>query len=518
MKYQTVAVVRTTHEGDDNRWERLDPLILGEDGSGGSQDPSVYICPDNKSSKPWLGFGGSFTEAAAVTLQKMSLPKQEEVMRAYFDPEDGLKFNLGRVHIGSCDFCVDSWTCGDLVETDPELSGFSLEHYEEAILPMIRDAVQVGGAPLTLLASPWSPPPFMKTKPEFNGDGHLKPEWRKSWAKHFVLFVQEMTKLGVPIWAVSIQNEPEAAQVWESCIYSAEEERDFVRDFLGPALKAAGLEHIKIVIWDHNRDGMLERAAVAYSDPQAAKYIWGMGYHWYGDARFETWPDRSEINFEDPRDRCSEFIELRARLGFQNVRQVADLRPDKHIIFTEGCQELSGRALDDALGDWRIGERYAMNIISDLNAGTEGWIDWNLCLDEQGGPNHVGNYCSAPIICHTEKDEILLQPAYWYLGHFSRFIRPGACRVISASSRDALEVVSFVNPDGSLAVVVMNQTDQDHHFWLKVAGSGAAETEAPSRSITTFLVTEASPEAPAPAGEQQSFPFPRVAVSPFASC
>jgi O-glycosyl hydrolase len=358
-----------------------------------------------------------------------------------------------------------------------------------------------------------------------------------------------MAKAGCPLWAVSVQNEPEAPTPWDSCLYSAEEERDFVRDFLGPALERAGLfPSLKIVVWDHNRDAMFERAAVAYSDPEAEKYIWGVGYHWYGDARFEVWPGRVEVNYADrARDQLASIVarlrdrdkrrakdgkppedekvvaarwkkfdgltwmaglpspqsietsprtfpELRSRLGFENVRRVADLRPDKHILFTEGCQELGGRPLSSVMNDWWLGERYAMNIISDMNAGCEGWIDWNLCLDENGGPNHKGNMCVAPIICDTRSNKLAFLSPFWYLGHFSRYIRPGARRVLCASSRDALETTAFVNMDGSLAVVVMNQSNADFTFWLKVAGSGAANVEAPARSITTFLMREDSKE------------------------
>jgi len=257
----------------------------------------------------------------------------------------------------------------------------------------------------------------------------------------------------------------------------------------GPALAKHGVEDVKIVIWDHNRDGMLERAHVAYNDPECSKYIWGMGYHWYGDARFETWPERSEVPYEDRQKDCNALFELRARAGFDNVRKVAELAPAKHILFTEGCQELSGRKLSDVLGMWKYGERYGMNIINDLNSGTEGWIDWNLYLDENGGPNHVGNNCVAPIICDTTNDTILYQAAFWYTGHFSKYIRPGAKKVLCSTSRDALEVVSFLNPDGQLIVVVMNQTDKELDFWLKLPSS-AVEACAPARSITTFVLDD----------------------------
>lgn len=485
-KYSRVVTIRTKQGGE--AWNRTGECALGEDGSGGSQAPTVFVAPLQTIARPWLGFGGSFTEAATETLQKLSPERRDQVLKACFDKEEGLAYNLGRVSIGSCDFGLGNWTCGNLVEEDKELAGFSLEHYEASILPTVHDATKVAG-PLLIVASPWSPPSWMKTKKEFNGDGHLRQDCYGAWAHHFVWFVQEMEKKSVPIWAVTVQNEPEAAQIWESCIYTAEEERDFVRDYLGPAFEAAELNKVKIIIWDHNRDGMLERAAVAYADESAAKYIWGLGYHWYGDGRFETWPESHEIEFEDRQHEDETIHELRARLGFDNVRRVAELRPDKHIIFTEGCQELSGRSLEQMLDVWKLGERYGMNIISDMNNGVEGWIDWNLCLDERGGPNHVGNFCSAPIICDTRNDTILRQPSFWYLGHFSRYIKPGACRAVSSTSRDVLEVTSWVNVDGSLAVVVMNQSDDDIDFWLKVFGSGAAHVEAPARSISTFLVS-----------------------------
>lgn len=485
--YCRVTVIRTKAPGHE-RLQRLGLLTLGVDESGGAQNPGIFVCPNNAVSKPWLGVGGSFTEATAVTLQKMSAKKQEEVLCAYFDKDVGIAYNFGRLHIGSCDFALGNWTCGDLVDGDMELHGFSIDRYRKGIIPLIWRAAQISCTSLTLLASPWSPPPWMKTTREFSGGGRLRPECRGAWALHYVRFVEEMALAGVHIWGVSVQNEPEAEQSWESCIYSAEEERDFVRDHLGPALEKAGLGAVKILAWDHNRDGMLERASVAYADPDAAKYIWGIGYHWYGDPRFEIWPDRATVPFEDRQQANAPTFELRGQSGFSNVRQVADLRPDKHILFTEGCQELGGRPLASMLGNWKLGERYAMNIIADVNAGCEGWIDWNLCLDEQGGPNHVSNFCVAPIICNTRTDEVLYQPIFWYLGHFSRYIRPGARRIICGSSRDSLETTAFINPDGDVAVIVMNQTAEEVEFWLKVAGSGAVCTEAPPHSITTFLV------------------------------
>eukprot|EP00929_Paragymnodinium_shiwhaense_P100081 TRINITY_DN62128_c0_g1_i1.p1 TRINITY_DN62128_c0_g1~~TRINITY_DN62128_c0_g1_i1.p1 ORF type:complete len:596 (+),score=96.87 TRINITY_DN62128_c0_g1_i1:101-1789(+) len=492
--YKRVRIVRT-HQASKERLQELLPAALGEDKSGGAQAPSVFVSTRPVSEKPFLGFGGSFTEASAISLGALSQQLQEDVLHAYFDKESGLGYSLGRVPIGSCDFGVGNWTCGELTEGDAELKNFSLEPYRAGILPLLQRAQAIAGRPVALMASPWSPPPWMKTKNQFNGDGRLQPRWRQAWANHFVRFVEEMQALGIPIWAVSVQNEPEAAQSWESCLYTAHEERDFVRDFLGPSLEKAGLGHVKILIWDHNRDGMLERAALVYGDPAAAKYVWGVGYHWYGDARFEAWPPRHEVPYADRQRLESEIYELRACAGFENVRKVAELWPDKHLLFTEGCQELGGRALSSVMGHWKLGERYAMNIINDLNSGCEGWIDWNLCLDETGGPNHVGNLCVAPVICDKTSAKVHFQPSFWYIGHFSRYIQPGALRCTAGASRDALETTAFVNPDGSLVVVVMNQTSSDMSFWLKVdihntGELSAVQLMAPARSIQTFVLDE----------------------------
>jgi glucosylceramidase len=265
-----------------------------------------------------------------------------------------------------------------------------------------------------------------------------------------VRFIRAYEAVGVPVWGVSVQNEPEARQRWDSCLYSAEEERDFVRDHLGPALHAAGLGHVRIVVWDHNRDAMVERASIVYGDAEAAKYVWGTGFHWYMEDHFE------------------------------HVQQVHDAWPDKQLLFTEGCQEGGPH-----WGRWELAERYARSIINDLNHWTVGWIDWNLLLDEQGGPNHVGNFCSAPVLAVPAEDGLHPQSSYAALGHFTRFVQPGAERVLCAATREALECTAFANPDGSIAVVVLNRGDHDIAFSLAIDGRAHA-AELPAHAIATF--------------------------------
>jgi glucosylceramidase len=411
--------------------------------------PSVVLDPA-KRFQTIEGFGGAFTEAAAVTLNKLSPANRQRALSAYFGP-GGNDYTLCRTHINSCDFALGNYAYTE-VPGDVALEHFSVDHDRGALLPLIQDALKAASGALKLFASPWSPPAWMKTNGQMNHGGKLKPECREAWARYFARYIREYEKAGVPIWGVTVQNEPAATQSWDSCTYTAEEERDFVRDHLGPTLERAGLGHVRIIIWDHNRDRLVERVAPAFNDPRASRYIWGAGFHWYVTDKFD------------------------------NVQLVHDAWPDKKLLFTEGCQEGGPHT-----GEWGLGERYARSVIADLNRWTVGWVDWNLVLDETGGPNHVGNLCSAPILADTKNDRLLFQSSYYYLGHFSRFIRPGAERILCASSRDDLEVTAFRNPDGRVAAVGLNRTDEEREFVLK-SPAGDAGFSLPAHAIGTYVL------------------------------
>lgn len=423
------------------------------------QPPLAPAAADGTAARLWvdttrrfqtlMGFGGAFTEAAATTWQRLSPPQREAFLRDTFDPVHGHGYTLCRVHMNSCDFSLGHYAH---VETpgDVALHGFSIERDRRALLPMIHAAQRAAGRPLQLLVSPWSPPAWMKDNGRMDDGGRLRPEFRAAWAHCYVRFVQAYAAEGVPVWGVSVQNEPEARQRWDSCLYSAEEERDFVRDHLGPALHAAGLAHVRIVVWDHNRDAMVERASVIYGDAEAAKYVWGAGFHWYGEDHFD------------------------------HVQLVHDAWPDKQLLFTEGCQEGGPHH-----GSWALAERYARSIVHDLNRWTAGWIDWNLLLDEQGGPNHVGNFCSAPVLAVLAHDRLLHQSSHAALGHFARHVHPGARRVLCAATRQALECSAFVHDDGRVALVVLNRSDEAIPMRIAIDGSMYA-AEMPPHAIATY--------------------------------
>ncbi|MEM1059962.1 MAG: glycoside hydrolase family 30 protein [Verrucomicrobiota bacterium] len=397
------------------------------------------------------GFGGAFTEAASTTLDKLPADKQEELLRAYFDPQTGHGYTLCRSHINSCDFSLGNYAYCEK-DGDHALESFSIEHDRASLLPMIKRAQALVGQGFKLMGSPWSPPAWMKTNGMMNEGGSLKPECRETWARYFVRYLEEYAKEGVPVWGLTVQNEAAAKQTWDSCLYTAEEERDFVRDYLGPALHRGGQAHVKLIYWDHNRDKIYERAKVMLDDPEAAKYIWATGFHWYGSD------------------------------AFGNVARVHEAWPDKKLLFTEGCQEGT-----DLWGSWLLGERYGRSIIQDLNNWTVGWMDWNLLLDETGGPNHVQNLCLAPVMADTRTGTLDYQSSYYYLGHFSRFIKPGARRLLSSSGHDALELLAARNPDGSVAVVVMNRQERYWPFTITLGGE-RLRLNAPARSILTTVL------------------------------
>jgi glucosylceramidase len=441
----TIQVFRTAKSTNDRLTEK-DPLIFQ---TQISDLPSVLV--DSQHVFQTIeGFGGSFTEAAADTFYKTSPEMREEILRAYFDLHTGNGYSLCRTHINSCDFSLGNYAYTE-TPGDVELKHFSIDHDRRQLIPMIKGAARVAGEPLKLLGSPWSPPAWMKTNGQMNQGGKLKPEYRAAWAHYFARYVEEYEREGLPIWGLSVQNEPLAVQMWESCIYTGEEERDFVRDHLGPVLEKAGLfSRVKILIWDHNRDLLYERAKVVYDDPQAAHFVWGAAFHWYVGNNFE------------------------------NVQLTHDAYPDKQLLFTEGCVE-GGPHIDG----WEVGERYGHSMLQDLNHWTAGWVDWNLLLDQRGGPNHKGNYCSAPIMADVGKGTLYYHSSYFYIGQITRFVRPGARRIISASSLDDLETVAFANVDGQIAVMVLNRTEKSFQFALKYNGL-AALAESPAHSISTF--------------------------------
>lgn len=415
----------------------------------------IFVNPQ-KHFQSLLGIGGALTDAAAETFAKLPSAKQNELLTAYYDRAKGIGYTLGRTTIHSSDFSSGSYTY--IAEGDTALATFSVAHDQQYRIPLIKRAIAAAGGKLTLFASPWSPPAFMKSNKDMLHGGKLLPEYYSVWARYFVKFIRTYEAQGIPIWGVTVQNEPAAIQTWESCIYSAAEERDFVKFHLGPLFEKEGLREKNIVVWDHNRDLINERVNTIYNDPEASKYVWGAGFHWY-----ETWTGFDPL--------------------FSNLREIYESYPEKHLMLTEGCAE---SFTTEHYQSWPNAERYGNSILNDLNSGACGWTDWNILLDQTGGPNHVGNFCMAPVHADVTTGELIYTPAYYYIGHFSKFFMPGAKRVSSVSSHGSLQVTTFQNPDGQYASVVMNKTEKEIDYNLMIEEK-AVSLHIPAHAIQTVL-------------------------------
>lgn len=451
----TTVDVFTTADSTKYRLSKTVTLNFTEKGQPFENEITVFVDP-SKTFQTYMGIGGAITDAAAETFYKLPENKRKELLNAYYSSASGIGYTIARTNINSCDFSSDMYTYVN--ENDKTLASFSIDHDKKYKIPFLKEANATAANKLTIFASPWSPPSWMKTNNDMLHGGKLKKEFYQTWADYFIKFIKTYEKEGVNLWGVSIQNEPMATQIWESCLYTAEEEKDFLKNNLGPSFEKAGLSNKKIIVWDHNRDMMYQRAQTYFSDPVVVKYAWGMGFHWY-----EDWSGGTPM--------------------YDNVKRVHESFPNEHLLFTEGCAESFNASRYYA---WVLGEKYAKSMINDFNNGMEGFTDWNILLDETGGPNHVGNFCFAPVHADTRTGELIYTNAYYYIGHFSKFIKPGAKRIISSASRSQLMTTAFKNPDGKVVVIVMNPSDKIATYNLWINGK-AAVTEALPHSISTLV-------------------------------
>ena len=392
------------------------------------------------------GFGGAFTEASAYNLSRINKDVRNKLLRSYFDPKEGIGYTLGRISINSSDFGLSTYDYVDAF--DETLASFDMSR-DQHIIDVILEAQKIAGKEIEILASPWSPPYWMKDNQSAIKGGKLLKKYYKLWATYIVKFIMAYQEKGINIKALTIQNEPMANQRWESCIYEAKDEKEMVL-ILGQTLKEANLD-TKIYIWDHNRDEMFERASHILKDPHASSYVYGIAFHWYDD---------------------QQFLE---------VKKTHDAFKDKHLLFTEGCQEGGPH-----LHSYEVAQRYGRNMMHDIHHGTEGYIDWNLFLDTTGGPNHVNNLCSSPVMIDIFPEKEIRNPSYFYIKHYSKHVTKGSIRRQSSSNHVLHNV--FLRPDGKYVVVIMNETDDGQHVFSKHS-SVTFDTFLPPHSIQTLILS-----------------------------
>lgn len=396
-----------------------------------------------------MGFGGAFTDAAGYVYAQMPEEKQREFIRAYFSPE-GSRYTLGRTSIDSCDFSEELYD--SLPEASVDFSSFDVSRAGKYVFPLFAAAQAAAGRPIGMMLTPWSPPAWMKTNHSRVRGGELKEAYAPLWAEYVCRYIEAYQAQGMDVRLLSVQNEPKAVQTWDSCLFTAAQEREFVRCHLAPALKRHGLDNIGLLIWDHNKERAYERAVETMADEEAARLIDGVAVHWYSGDHFEA------------------------------LQLIRDRFPDKQIIFSEACVEYGVLGSGN---DLRNAQMYAHDMIGNFNHGMNAFLDWNLLLDEKGGPNHVGNYCDAPIMYDTCTGELYKKLSYDYIGHFSRYIQPGARRIGLSRYSDQLEVAAFLNPDGGVCAVVLNRQTEKLSFFLRICGRVYPVTQ-PAGSISTF--------------------------------
>lgn len=404
-------------------WQEQFHQVVAFQKDQGLENQVVNLYPDVKF-ETIEGFGGAITDAAAYVYSLMNEEQKRQLMTTYFSPEK-MNYGIVRIHMDSCDFSTEMYEAMSDAE-DREMKSFSFARTEKYILPMLEDAQKTAGRPLKLMLSPWSPPAFMKTNGQRTYGGSLKPEYRAMWANYICRYIVEFEKRGYQVQRMSLQNEPKAVQTWDSCIYTAKEEKEFLRDFMYPALKAHGLEHVEIFIWDHNKERVYERICEIVDD-STRDMVAGIAFHWYSGDHFEA-------------------LEL-----------VRNKFCDKKMIISESCIEYSKFEEADVISG---ALRLSHEIIGDLNHGMTAFYDWNLLLDEHGGPNHVGNFCHAPFLYDTVQKKLMPQLLQQHFEHFSHYLCPGSVRLGYSKYTEQVDVTAYQNPDGKRVVVMLNKSKE----------------------------------------------------------
>ncbi len=400
-----------------------------------------------------IGIGGALTDTSGNIFDKLDDEAKREFIKSYYDKDEGIGYSFGRLTIGSCDFSTCDYTYVE--EGDMTLDTFDLGHDKKYVVPMTRMALEYAPE-LKLFASPWSPPKYMKTIDSRIG-GHLKKEFYPLWAKHFRKYVEACRAEGIDIWGVTMQNEGRAWQLWESCLYTPDEEYEFL-GYLGRELEGTD---VKILCYDHDRERVFERAVKMF-EGENGKYCDGIAYHWYSGSHFG------------------------------DIKNVYHKYPNKLSVASEGCTIVQGKGIKPEL-ELRQAEKYASDILYCLSNGTNSYCDWNIILDENNGPYHnrEGRPISADALVYynSETKELIYRPAFYYVGHFSKFIRPGAVVIGSSSFNEMVETVAVKNPDGTIAVVMLNRKDKGTRAILRL-DNHICKFDVPAHSIITAVIEE----------------------------
>lgn len=447
----------------------------------GKTESTIKLLTDEKC-QSIVGFGGAFTQATAYLLNQLSDTNKEKVINAYFSKQ-GAAYSLTRAHINSCDFSLSNYCYVD--DNDTELKSFSIECDKKDIIPIIKEAFKVSDGSFKIISSAWTAPPWMKDNKSWVG-GKLLPEYKDTWSQYIAKYLSAYKQEGIDIWGITVINEPNGnGNNWESMHFTPDEMTEFVVNHLGPGLNAAGFGEVKILGYDQNRMELPRWVDSMYRDKESCEYFDGCAIHWY-DSTFDYFPNE--------------------------LQYAHNKAPEKYLIQTEACIDADtphwnddkwywSKEATDWGWDWAPEEqkylhpqytpafRYARDIIGCLNNWVNGWIDWNMVLDKQGGPNWFKNWCVAPVIVDAEKDEIYFTPLFYVMTHFSRYIRPEAVIIKTEVEDDELMATAAINEDGSIATVVFNSTEKEKVYCLQV-NTETYNIKISPKAIQTIVINQ----------------------------
>ncbi|XP_060806814.1 uncharacterized protein LOC106141399 [Amyelois transitella] len=406
------------------------------------------------------GFGGAATDSAGINWASLDDEQlKRNLIESYFG-SNGIGYNMIRVPIGGCDFSTRPYAYNELPVNDTHLSNFSLSYEDYSYkIPMIKASMKVSTAPIHLVAATWSPPLWMKDPSKISGVNRLRKQFYQTYADYHLKFVQEYFDNGIPIWAVTTTNEPLSGIMSlghnNRLGWTTKGMGTWISKNLGPTLRSSGF-NVKILAGDDQRFTVpLWFNNVIQEKPEALDYIDGVAVHFYMDL------------FSPP----------------TLLTEPLQDHPEKFVIYTEACI-VEGKP-PVVLGSWERAERYITNIIEDLNYNVVGWIDWNLCLNSDGGPNYISNFVDSPIIVFPKNGEFVKQPMFYGLGHFSKFMGRGSRRIhVNGNKCCDVKHVAVVSPENTIVVVLYNGDNKDRAVSLKLSDK-IASVDLPPKSVVT---------------------------------
>ncbi|XP_058840027.1 lysosomal acid glucosylceramidase-like [Topomyia yanbarensis] len=417
-----------------------------------------------------VGFGGAFTGAVSYNLGKLKPALRKSLYRSYYSKTVGIGYNLMRIPIGGCDFDLKPWAYNELPVDDPMLTNFTvLDERDTSKIAQIQELMDVAdNHDIKFMGAAWSPPRWMKSNNDWSGSSRLKAEYYQTWADYHIKYLQLAKDAGLNYWAISTGNEPMNAVIgflfvrFMSLGWTAPSQGKWVGEHLGPTLKNSYFRNVKLFSGDDQRYTFpWWFSQMNQGHPNATNYLDGLAVHWYWDG-----------------------VTPPALLD-----QAAHLYPDKLVFNTEASLgDKPFQTHGPILGSWDRAESYITYILQDLQHSVHGWIDWNLLLNEIGGPNYAKNYVeSAVVVNATSGKEAYKQPIFYGLGHFSRFITEGSTRFETISSDSGVIVVGFTRPDQKTTLVFYNKKSSSCEVIIKDPERGVAQLHLPPKSVHSIL-------------------------------